>query len=145
MTYHPRMASDESDLITSRENRWLKRFRAALRGSGPAESEPIGVEGPKLVEDALRSGLEAEALLVSESAEPAARNDFGGRERQRSRYTAFADLADDRQAICERGGNRNAARYRRAVPRAGAGNLKIFCEGRPMKTARVPVLPRSSS
>lgn len=71
MTYHPRMASDESDLITSRENRWLKRFRGALRGSGPAESEPIGVEGPKLVEDALRSGLEAEALLVSESAEPA--------------------------------------------------------------------------
>jgi RNA methyltransferase, TrmH family len=71
MTYHPRMASDESDLITSRENRWLKRFRGALRGTGPAESEPIGVEGPKLVEDALRSGLEAEALLVSESAEPA--------------------------------------------------------------------------
>jgi TrmH family RNA methyltransferase len=65
------MASDERDLITSRENRWLKRFRGALRGSGPAESEPIGVEGPKLVEDALRSGLEAEALLVSESAEPA--------------------------------------------------------------------------
>jgi TrmH family RNA methyltransferase len=29
------------------------------------------VEGPKLVEDALRSGLEAEALLVSESAESA--------------------------------------------------------------------------
>jgi TrmH family RNA methyltransferase len=65
------MASDESDLITSRENRWLKRFRAALRGTGPAEGEPIGVEGPKLVEDALRSGLEAEALLVSESAESA--------------------------------------------------------------------------
>ena len=70
MTYHPRMASDESDLITSRENRWLKRFRASLRGTGPGEGEPIGVEGPKLVEDALRSGLEAEALLVSESAEP---------------------------------------------------------------------------
>src|SRR5579864_7464997 len=64
-------ASAESDLITSRENRWLKRFRAALRGTGPAEGEPIGVEGRKLVEDALRSGLEAEALLISESAEPA--------------------------------------------------------------------------
>jgi TrmH family RNA methyltransferase len=64
-------ASEKDDLITSRENRWLKRFRAALRGTGPAEGEPIGVEGPKLVEDALRSGLEAEALLVSESAEPA--------------------------------------------------------------------------
>ena len=64
-------ASEESDLITSRENRWLKRFRSALRGTGPAEGEPIGVEGRKLVEDALRSGLEAEALLVGESAEPA--------------------------------------------------------------------------
>jgi RNA methyltransferase, TrmH family len=64
-------ASEKDDLITSRENRWLKRFRAALRGTGPAEGEPIGVEGPKLVEDALRSGLEAEALLICESAEPA--------------------------------------------------------------------------
>ena len=64
-------AAEKDDLITSRENRWLKRFRAALRGTGPAEDEPIGVEGPKLVEDALRSGLEAEALLVCESAEPA--------------------------------------------------------------------------
>jgi RNA methyltransferase, TrmH family len=63
-------ASEGSDLITSRENRWLRRFRAALRGTGPAEGEPIGVEGRKLVEDALRSGLEAEALLVGESAEP---------------------------------------------------------------------------
>jgi TrmH family RNA methyltransferase len=57
------------DVITSRENKWLKMFRAALRGTGPSESEPIGVEGPKLVEDALRSGLQAEALLVSEAGE----------------------------------------------------------------------------
>ena len=64
------MASHLSEeLITSRENKWLKIFRAALRGTGPAEGEPIGVEGPKLVEDALRSGLEAEALLVSEAGE----------------------------------------------------------------------------
>jgi RNA methyltransferase, TrmH family len=57
------------ELISSRENKWLKIFRGALRGTGPAAGEPIGVEGPKLVEDALRSGLEAEALLVSESGE----------------------------------------------------------------------------
>jgi TrmH family RNA methyltransferase len=57
------------ELITSRENKWLKIFRAALRGTGPAAGEPIGVEGPKLVEDALRSGLRAEAMLVSESGE----------------------------------------------------------------------------
>jgi RNA methyltransferase, TrmH family len=57
------------ELITSRENKWLKIFRAALRGTGPAEGDAIGVEGPKLVEDALRSGLQAEALLVSEAGE----------------------------------------------------------------------------
>ena len=64
------MASHLSEAtITSRENKWLKIFRAALRGTGPAEGEAIGVEGPKLVEDALRAGLQAEALLVSESGE----------------------------------------------------------------------------
>jgi RNA methyltransferase, TrmH family len=57
------------ETITSRENKWLKIFRAALRGTGPAEGEAIGVEGPKLVEDALRAGLRAEALLVSEAGE----------------------------------------------------------------------------
>ena len=69
MAQQPRSRSEATDLITSRENRWLKMFRAALRGSGPAEGEPIGVEGPKIVEDALRSGLEVEALLLNESAE----------------------------------------------------------------------------
>ena len=64
------MASHLSEeTITSRENKWLKIFRAALRGTGPAEGDAIGVEGPKLVEDALRSGLQAEALLVSETGE----------------------------------------------------------------------------
>ena len=58
-----------SDGITSRDNKWLKQFRAALRGTGPAEGEPIAAEGPKLVEEGVRSGLETEALLVSESGE----------------------------------------------------------------------------
>ena len=55
--------------ITSRDNKWLKLFRAALSGTGPRVGEPIGVEGMKFIEDALRSGLEADALLVSESGE----------------------------------------------------------------------------
>jgi len=69
-------------MITSRDNKWLKSFRAALRGQHP-EAQPqngragagsrtgelLGIEGPKLVEEALRAGLEAEALLVSESGE----------------------------------------------------------------------------
>jgi RNA methyltransferase, TrmH family len=58
-----------ADVITSRENRWVKLFRAGLRGTGPSADEPIAVEGPKLIEDALRDGLEAEAVLVSESGE----------------------------------------------------------------------------
>lgn len=65
----PRRTAQPMNMITSRDNKWLKTFRAALRGTGPAENEPIGVEGPKLVADALRSGLEAEALLVSDAAE----------------------------------------------------------------------------
>lgn len=62
-------AAEPSGLISSRDNKWIKAFRAALQGTGPRAGEPIGVEGPKLVADALRSGLEAEALLVSESGE----------------------------------------------------------------------------
>jgi RNA methyltransferase, TrmH family len=61
-------------VITSRDNRWIKQFRAALHGTGPRSGEPIGVEGRKIVEEALRSGLECEALLVSESAEVDARS-----------------------------------------------------------------------
>lgn len=58
-----------ADCITSRDNKWLKQFRAALRGTGPAENEPIAAEGPKLVEEGVRSGLETEALLVSDTGE----------------------------------------------------------------------------
>jgi TrmH family RNA methyltransferase len=57
------------EIITSRDNKWLKKFRAALRGTGPEHGEPIGVEGPKLIEGAVRSGLVAEALLVSDTGE----------------------------------------------------------------------------
>jgi TrmH family RNA methyltransferase len=63
------VGTERSDTITSRDNKWLKLFRAALRGTGPRTGEAIGVEGPKFIEDALRSGLEADALLVSESGE----------------------------------------------------------------------------
>jgi TrmH family RNA methyltransferase len=58
-----------SDVITSRDNIWLKKFRAALRGTGPEHDEPIGVEGPKLISDAVRCGLVTEALLVSDAGE----------------------------------------------------------------------------
>jgi TrmH family RNA methyltransferase len=60
---------EQPNVITSKDNKWLKLFRAALSGTGPHEGELLGVEGPKLVEEALRSGLEAEALLVSAAGE----------------------------------------------------------------------------
>jgi RNA methyltransferase, TrmH family len=64
-----RRAEESPGLITSRDNRWLKAFRAALRGTGPEEGEPIGVEGPKLIEEAVRAGCEVEALLVGSESE----------------------------------------------------------------------------
>ena len=54
--------------ITSRDNRWLKRFRAALSGEH-GDDGLVGVEGARLVEAALGSGLHVEALLVSDSGE----------------------------------------------------------------------------
>jgi TrmH family RNA methyltransferase len=55
--------------ITSRDNRWLKEFRLALRGGLPTESGYVGVEGVRLVEEALRSACPIEAVLFSESGE----------------------------------------------------------------------------
>ncbi len=56
-------------VLTSRDNRWLKEFRLALRGGLPTESGAVGVEGVRLVEEALRSGCRIEAVLFSESGE----------------------------------------------------------------------------
>ena len=57
------------EVIASRESRWLKRFRAALRGPAPSADEPVAVEGARLVEDALRAGLGVEAVLLSTAGE----------------------------------------------------------------------------
>lgn len=59
----------ESALLTSRDNRWLKEFRMALRGGLPTESGFVGVEGARLVEEALRSGCPIQAVLFSESGQ----------------------------------------------------------------------------
>src|ERR1700687_5165210 len=67
-------------LLTSRENRWLKQFRIALRGGLPTETGSVGVEGVRLVEEALRSGCRIEAVLFSESGE-----------RHRERLAPFVD------------------------------------------------------
>jgi TrmH family RNA methyltransferase len=71
MAHSAPRASQQSDrgsatTIASRDNRWLKRFRAALAGE-PDQGKFVGVEGVRLVEAALGSNLPVEALLVSDS------------------------------------------------------------------------------
>src|SRR5271154_1108691 len=56
-------------MLTSRDNRWLKAFRIALRGGLPTETGTVGVEGVRLTEEALRSGCRIQAVLFSESGE----------------------------------------------------------------------------
>src|SRR5213082_111812 len=62
-------AAGEPALLTSRDNRWLREFRMALRGGLPTESGFVGVEGARLVEEALHSGCSIQAVLFSESGE----------------------------------------------------------------------------
>jgi TrmH family RNA methyltransferase len=62
-------ANASGGTITSRDNRWLKEFRLALRGGLPTESGFVGVEGVRLVEEALRSACPIEAVLFSETGE----------------------------------------------------------------------------
>ncbi len=62
-------ATGETALLTSRDNRWLKEFRVALRGGLPTENGFVGVEGVRLVEEALRSGCRIQAVLFGESGE----------------------------------------------------------------------------
>ena len=59
----------EPALLTSRDNRWLKEFRLALRGGLPTETGFVGAEGARLVEEALCSGCAIQAVLFSESGE----------------------------------------------------------------------------
>ena len=63
----PRSPVAAPALISSRDNKWLKEFRMALRGGLPTESGAVGVEGPRLVEEALRSACPIRAVLFSES------------------------------------------------------------------------------
>lgn len=59
--------SRRPEQITGRENHWLKRFRAALAGGGGKSESALGIEGARLVEEALRSAIPVEAILISET------------------------------------------------------------------------------
>ncbi len=61
----PRAAQPE--WVTGKENLWLKRFRTAFAGRAEKEGAAISIEGARLVEEALRSAIQVEAILVSES------------------------------------------------------------------------------
>ena len=58
-----------TEVIASRDNRWLKEFRVALRGGVPTANGAVGVEGLRLVEEALSSRCRVEAVLFSQSGE----------------------------------------------------------------------------
>ncbi|MGB7435966.1 MAG: RNA methyltransferase [Candidatus Acidiferrum sp.] len=62
-------AGGAGDVLTSRDNRWLKEFRVALRGGVATADGAVGVEGVRLVEEALTSGCRVQAVLFSESGE----------------------------------------------------------------------------
>jgi TrmH family RNA methyltransferase len=57
----------QPESISARENHWLKRFRIALAGPPASGEITFGIEGARLVEEALRSNIRVEAVLVSES------------------------------------------------------------------------------
>jgi RNA methyltransferase, TrmH family len=79
----PRAGRAAPATITSRDNRWLKQFRVALRGGVPTDSGFVGVEGIRLVEEALRSGCPIEAVLFSETGQ-----------RHHERLAPFIDRAE---------------------------------------------------
>jgi RNA methyltransferase, TrmH family len=58
-----------ANVLSSRDNRWLKAFRMTLRGGLTTESGAVGLEGVRLVEEALRSTATVEAVLFSETGE----------------------------------------------------------------------------
>ena len=57
------------ETISSRDNRWLKQFRQALRAGQATEDGYVGAEGIHVVEEALRAGLDIPAILVSSTGE----------------------------------------------------------------------------
>jgi RNA methyltransferase, TrmH family len=57
----------QPEILTSRDNQWLRRFRAALSGERARDEACVGIEGARLVEEALRSAIPIEAILTSES------------------------------------------------------------------------------
>jgi len=60
--------------IQSRHNALVKQLRRAFSQATPAEDGSVAIEGLKLVEEAIRSGLRLRALFIAESAQERARS-----------------------------------------------------------------------
>jgi len=56
----------QPEWVTGKENSWLKRFRAAFAGRVEKDGGAIAIEGARLVEEALRSAIPVDAILVNE-------------------------------------------------------------------------------
>lgn len=65
-------------VITSKSNERVKALREGFRGKASRPGELVSLEGPKLLEEALRSGLLVEAYFVSEGMEAVAPQSAGG-------------------------------------------------------------------
>jgi TrmH family RNA methyltransferase len=115
-----------ADTISSRENRWLKRFRAALHGAESGADAAIGVEGPHLVEAALGSGARVEAVLVSTSGERHLARLHSTNSCRRS------DLAHHGSSFRWACRNRSAARHRRARACALQASFDDITRGCPL-------------
>jgi RNA methyltransferase, TrmH family len=55
--------------VESKQNSRLKELRRALSHSGRQERGPIGLEGPNLLKEALRTGLSISCIFVAQGAE----------------------------------------------------------------------------
>jgi RNA methyltransferase, TrmH family len=56
-------------IVQSKQNSRLKELRATLARPGASERGIAGIEGPNLIGEALRSGLELETVFVAEGSE----------------------------------------------------------------------------
>ena len=68
----PPISADRLRPVTGRHNQRLKELRLAFRRAEPTAQGECAIEGVKLLEEALRSGLHLESIFFSESARPLA-------------------------------------------------------------------------
>lgn len=58
-------------VVESKDNARLKELRKALSAPGRGVGALVGIEGPKLIEEALRAGLRVKTVFVAQSQDPA--------------------------------------------------------------------------